>query len=198
MLTITTPADSYDLTTLQAVKAELGVTDTADDEKLAGYISQASDVVAKFCNRVFAQETMSESFRLERQRDLLILSRYPISEVASVVENDMALTPIDYEFDGENGTLQRLRSDVAVCWPRGKITITYTAGYALPSDLPLGIERATILLVKQFASNSDRDLMTKRETTEGVRTTEYFYGGDTGLPPEVEGLLIPHRKPFIG
>ena len=56
MLTVVKPASSFDLTVLATVKAELGIADRASDAALAGYIKQASEVVAKFCNRVFALE----------------------------------------------------------------------------------------------------------------------------------------------
>ena len=55
-LTVVKPASSFDLTVLATVKAELGIADRASDAALAGYIKQASEVVAKFCNRVFALE----------------------------------------------------------------------------------------------------------------------------------------------
>lgn len=202
MLTVTTPASTADLTTLAVVKAELGLTSNEHDTQLATYITQASDRVESFCNRTFAQESISETFRLDHRENELVLTRFPVTAITSVVENGASLATSDYELDADSGVLRRLQSDTKTRWPCGKIVVEYVCGYLLPGDvgrdLPRDIERAAILLVKQFASNSDRDLMTKRETTEGVRTTEYFYGGETGLPPEVEGLLIPHRKPSVG
>ena len=42
------------------------------------------------------------------------------------------------------GVLNRLRNDREWTWPIGKIVVTYTAGYALVTDLPYGVERAAI------------------------------------------------------
>ena len=137
MLTVTSRAATYDLTVLAAVKAELGITDRADDEKLTGYIRQASNAVAKFCNRVFARETVSESLRFRRRTEDLIQSRYPVTAVASVVENDTTLAEADYERDDDSGVLLRLRSGGQSCWPPGLVTVVCTAGYALLSDLTL-------------------------------------------------------------
>lgn len=198
MLTVVTPASTYDLTILATVKAELGITDRQSDPALTGYIRHASDVVAKFCNRVFAAETVSETFRLKYRAEELMLSRYPVTGITSVVENDSTLTEADYERDDDTGELRRLSSDAPVCWPRGKIVVVYTCGYELLSNLPFGIERATILLVKQYASAGDRDPLVRSETVDGAGSTDYFSSAGSGLPPEVEGLLIPHRKPING
>lgn len=194
MLTVLTPATTSDLTVLATVKAEMGITDRASDVALAGFIRQASDVVAKFCNRVFARETVSQTIRLDHRHDVLILKRFPIASITAIVENDVALGPSDYELNGETGVLQRLHSDTVTFWPRGKVVVTYTSGFDLPRGLPSGIERAAILLVKSYASGGDRDPMVRSETIDGAGSTDYFSGGATGLPPEVEGLLIPHRK----
>ena len=63
---------------LATVKAELGITDRSEDENLARWIKQASDAVSKHCNRVFAQETLSETFRLKCREDGLLLARFPV------------------------------------------------------------------------------------------------------------------------
>src|SRR6266511_3225385 len=200
MLTVTTPADSYDLTLLATVKAELGITDRAEDENLARWISQASDTITKHCNRVFAQETVSEMFRLKCREEGLLLARFPVTEIVSVVENDTTLTASDYELarDG-GGVLNRLRFDREWTWPIGKIVVTYTAGYALVSDLPDGIERAAIILINQYRYSAERDPQLRGEQTEGAGSSSYFDGLESsGLSPEILGLLSKHRKPSGG
>lgn len=200
MLTVTTPADDYDLTLLATVKAELGITDRAEDANLARWIRQASDTIAKHCNRVFAEETVSETFRLKCREDGLLLTRFPVTAITSVVENDITLEAGDYELarDG-GGVLNRLRFDREWTWPIGKIVVTYTAGYALVSDLPDGIERAAIVLVNQYRYSAERDPQLRGETTEGAGSSSYFDGLESsGLSPEVLGLLSKHRKPSGG
>ena len=201
MLTVTTPADSFDLTLLATVKAELGITDRAEDENLARWITQASDTIAKHCNRVFALETVSETFRLKCREDGLLLTRFPVSAITSVVENDTTLEATDYELarDGGGGVLNRLRFDREWTWPIGKIVVTYTAGYALVSDLPDGIERAAIVLVNQYRYSAERDPQLRGENTEGAGSSSYFDGLESsGLSPEILGLLSKHRKPSGG
>lgn len=195
MLTVITPAPTHDLTSLSTVKAELGVTDRAEDGKLLGYIEQASDVIANHCNRTFALETVTETIRNSGGSCFLLLERYPIVSVASVTENGTPIDPDDYEINGDDGTIMRLCGGRPVRWATGKIVVTYSAGYELPAGLPTSIERACILLVKMYAAAGDRDPMVRSEAVDGAGSTDYFSGAGTGLPPEVQGLLDPHLKP---
>jgi hypothetical protein len=209
VLIVTTPATSFDLTRLATVKAELGITDRKSDALLKGYISQASDAVAQFCNRVFAIETVTETFRLghahqpllyqsfrrDHHTSELILKRYPVIAVASVTENDVLLDATMYETDPNEGTLRRLCSDQPSFWAGGKTVVVYSSGFTLPTGLPSGIERAAIMLVKQYVSSGDRDLQVRTERVDGAGTTEFFNSDGTGLPPDVQGLLAPHIKP---
>lgn len=211
MLIVTTPAASYDLTLLGTVKAALGIKDRKSDVLLKAYIRQASDAIAQYCNRVFAIETVTETFRLgrahrplslpslrhdHRQSDL-ILRRYPVISIVSVTENDVLLDVTMYELTPDEGTLRRLCSDQRSFWQSGKIVVVYSSGYQLPTGLPGGIERAAIMTVKHYldTTDRDRDLNVRTERVDGAGTTEFFSGDASGLPPDVQGLLAPHVKP---
>jgi uncharacterized phiE125 gp8 family phage protein len=201
MLTIVTPAQRFDLTLLATVKAELGITDRAEDPNLTRWIRQASDTIAKYCNRVFAREMVTETFRLRCREEGLLLARFPVTEIVSVVENDTSLTASDYELarDGGGGVLNRLRFDREWTWPIGKVLVTYTAGYEDVSDLPDGIERAAIVLVNQYRYSAGRDPQLRGENTEGAGSSSYFDGLESsGLSPEILGLISRHRKPSGG
>lgn len=207
MITVNIPAKSYDLTLLATVKAELGITDRASDTVLRSYIKQASDVIAEFCNRVFALETVTEAFRIGHDFHEgfshspypmsfeLTLKRYPVVSIVSVTENGIALTSDQYEVDAENGTISRICGSQYSRWQIGRVLVTYSAGFVLPGGLPRGIERAAIQLVKQFASSGDRDPLVRSERVDGAGTTEYFGADGTGLTPDIQGLLQPHVKP---
>src|SRR5882724_10885208 len=98
ILTVTIAASSYELTELQDVKDELGVTNGANDTILARYISSASLAAMQYCNRVFSSETVSEKFLPEYWHlpvrsgvKPLQLSRWPIQNVVSVTENAVLL-----------------------------------------------------------------------------------------------------------
>jgi len=195
MLTVVEANTKKDLTRLSHVKAELGVTDRDSDTLIKRYITQASDIVARYCNRVFAIETVTEAFRVRSGARSLALSRYPVIEIVSILDGDDVLTADDYEIDLESGIIERLARNCSTVWPVGKSSITYRAGFTLPDGLPNGIERATILLVKQLIYAGDRDPMVRSEVVDGAGSTDYFSGNSTGLSSEVQGLLEPHVKP---
>ncbi|MGL3208303.1 hypothetical protein [Bradyrhizobium sp. BR 1433] len=194
MITVTVASSDISLTRLDTVKAELGIVDRGSDDKLKKLISQASGIVASYCNRVFALETVQEIFRVRCGPHGLTTGRYPVTAITSIVENDTELSEDDFEADLEAGIIERLRSGCAVRWPQGKVTVVYSAGYDLPDDVPEPVERATIELVKQFYSSGDRDPLVRSETVEGAGSTDYFAPFSGGFTPEVEALLAPYRK----
>lgn len=195
MIVVTTPATSYDLVRLEDVRAALGITDRSEDEQLAQWIAQASGAVAKFCNRVLVQETVSETFRLFATQEALITSRFPVWEILSVTEFDTVLDPADYEFHGASGVLTRLSNDSPVCWSASKIVVQYVAGYEIDT-VPDDIQRATTMLVQQYRLGTDRDPQQRSSSVDGIGSETIFDGLEVGgLSPEVRGLLAEHRKP---
>jgi hypothetical protein len=193
MLTVSFEANQ-DLATLESVKAALGIADSSEDLTLPPLITQASAGIAKHCNRTFIEEDVDETFRTDGRDCGLLLSRYPISEIAAATENGTALDPADFEADPSAGIINRLYSDRIGCWQRGKVVISYTAGYPI-ADVPGDIVRALVLLVQQFRSQGSRDPLLRAEETTDIERLEYFVPIDTGLPGSVQALLVDHRKP---
>ena len=195
MITVTVPATTYDLTTVGTVKAELGITDRAEDARLQTFIRQASGVIAEFCNRTFAEETVAETLRLDCGRRELTLTRYPVTAVIGVTEDGEALESDEWEINSAAGILRRLSGSDLTYWPAKKIVGTYSAGYPLLQGLPYGIERACLTLIKQYRFAQDRDPLVKSETAESVGGASYFGSvNGSALSPEVAGLLTPHRN----
>jgi hypothetical protein len=194
MITVTTPATVFNLVDLSVVRAALDVPDNSDDAALTGFISRASDVIARHCNRVFALETVTEQFRLDELRAEIILSRYPVVEITSVVsDNGTTLAVSDYEVDKAKGIISRLYNDRACYWPACKSTIVYSAGYELPAGAPEALQQACIQLVKSYAMGADRDPMVTSESTDALSSASFHR--DTGhLPPDVHALLRQFRK----
>jgi hypothetical protein len=206
--TVSVAAASRDLTVLATVKQELGIANTSQDAWLATQITQASQACATYCNRVFAQETLVDYFRLQNQAaELLFLSRFPVASVDAVVENDVTLDASQYEYEAATGFLWRLDgSDVRSRWSYAKVAVTFKGGYELLETLPPDIERACIVLVKQNYFAKVRDPMVKGSEVDipDVRRerTDYWVGSassDNGaLPSEVQSLLDPYIVPSIG
>lgn len=195
-LTVVDSADSYDLTVLETVRAELGITDHSEDVNLTRWIRQASGAISAYCGgRVFAKETVSETFRAESCVNALILSRTPIASVTSVDENGSTLDATEYEVISGTGLLRRLSNDALAYWSHGKITVVYSGGYTLLTDLPYEIERAAIVLVTQYRASAQRDPQLRSESSDGLGSSSYFDGAyNGGMAPEVRGLLSGYCK----
>jgi hypothetical protein len=191
MLTIVTPADKFDLVDVNTARTALGLTDQSDDAALAGFITRASDVIARYCRRVFAKEAVREQFRLNRLCEELILSRYPISEVASIVEGDNTLVPTDYECDLAKGIVTRLSDDRPCYWPPRVVAVTYSSGFDLPRATPPALAQACVQLVKSYYLGADRDPAVRSESVSDVSDASYF---SDALPPEIAGLCASFRN----
>lgn len=193
MLTVVTPAESQNLASLDAVKAALGITGTAEDASLPPLISAASAAISTYCNRVFIEETVTEAFRTNRRDLVFLLERYPVTEVASVLENGTAVLPDDRELDGPSGCMNRLNGNQIATWAQGTVLITYSAGYAR-EKVPPDLVQATIMMVAQLRSQAGRDPMLRAEETTDVDRLEYFPATAAGLPAPVLALIDPYRK----
>src|SRR5215203_5276906 len=207
-LTVITPAVSFALAHLDTLKAELGITGTAEDAQLQGYIFQASSAITGYLGRVIAQETVAEQFRLPQELacrggvESLPLSRCPVSVIASVVVDGVTLSASDYEVEAKSGLLWRLYSDSLGPWRGRKITVTYTGGYTSLPELPDAIERAAHILITHMRSAAGRDPQLRSESIDGVWSGQYWVGttpgATAGLPPDVTALLEPYRaEPLV-
>jgi hypothetical protein len=203
-VTVIAEAESKNLTVLETVKTELGITGSENDVKLSDLICTASDIITDYCKRQFAEETVSEVFLPERGWrtgecvDCLVLARNPVSDIISVTDNSSALVATDFDLDADTGILYRVAGGSHYVWNMiGQIEVVYTGGYALLDGLPRSIERAAVLLVKDMFSAQGRDPRVKSESTPGIYTVDYWVGsvGPAGeLPPDITALLGPYRR----
>lgn len=204
LLTVTTASDTYDLTTLATVKADLGIEGNDENVKLATWITQASRIAATYCRRVFAQETLTETFRpdaCEPAREALVLARRPIASITSVTVDDVVIDAAEYEYGAEAGMLFRLDSSgYRSTWcVSKKIVVIYVAGYELLNTLPHDVERAVIMMVRDFRADATRDPNLIEEETFGVERLRWWATGDakTVLPVEISGLLDPFMNHWV-
>lgn len=221
ILTVVTPAATRDLTTLDAVKAELGITATDTDALFAKMVTRASAAAVTYCRRPLVSETVSEQIRGQHFRHYpfaypnyvdgtrhqahsqgaLYLRRYPIAAIASIVEDDDTLVAgTDYEFDPETGRLNRLINGGAAHWMFRKLTVQYTGGYVVPDTLPPEIEEAVIAYVRALWFARRRDPLVRTQTIPGVLETQWQYrtqppttgGKTTAWPDGFTDLLDPY------
>lgn len=198
---VITPAACMDLTVLETAKAELGIppADISQDDRIAVLIKQASGIVAAYCDTVFAEETIEETFWADHPWEwarAFPLTRAPVTNIASVVVDSQALDPSAYRL-GRDNYLYRIDVTGSCNWSwMQSAVITYTAGYVLLDDLPYGIERAALSLIKEYHLATGRDPRVRTEDVPDVRSVSYSVGstGETGeLPPDVIALLAPYK-----
>ena len=130
-----------DLITLDDLKLELGITGTTEDAALQARITRLSDQIAEYCDRIFALIEVEETFAFNSAARMcphggpqpipLVLMQYPVTEIAMLTRDGVAIDPAEYDLNSASGLL----------WPRagqwsGRIVASYSGGYSLPDDAP--------------------------------------------------------------
>lgn len=197
ILTVVTPSDTFDLTEIGRVKREMNITDSDRDELLTDLIHEESASFADMCTRVFASETVTETFYIRWLRcEPLSLARYPVTSITSITEDGVTLDPTLYELDAASGLLHRLSAagSFRSTWMGSRTIVTYVGGYTLLTNLPRKIEAAVITMVKNRWFAKTRDPAVKVEDVVDVARLEYWVGaiGD-GLPPDVQDAVDTYR-----
>lgn len=204
MLEIVTPASSTRLTTLDAVKADLGLSGSANDDALGALIDQFSDAIAAWCGRTFGAATVRETQDISRlcDRRSILLERWPVIAVTSITVAGDALASDAYVLDAAKGELlHRGESTRFTLWPVGETIVVYSTGYALPDDddrtLPHDIERACILMVRSAWTSMGRDPALRSEESTGIAVFTYFAAQGAGLSLEAQAMLAPYRMAMV-
>lgn len=201
---VTVPADDLSLLTIDELRAAVGVTGTAEDAALKTLGSRLSASIARQCciasdgisPATLMLETCTETFRAIRSPRELILARRPVTGIISVSENGALVDPADYEIRHGSGILARLSGDRISCFPSGKITVVYKAGFEdVPDDLKLAASKLAIALYSETA----RDPNLKRVNIPDVLEREYWVGpaDDPLLSAEIQDLLAPYKQLFL-
>lgn len=192
----------FDLTTVEDVNAELGLTGSTDDDaQTQARITSNSKIIAELCGRVFALQTVRETFRIKGRDswgDVINLSRYPVADLASLTIGGVEADVSGYEIDYNAGVIYRVHGT----WPRAsEIIAEYSGGYNLPDGAPAPLARACIEFVKlqQFTAARDPSIRDIWAGENRVAYSDYYQrfgigGGGSGLPPNVEGLIAPFRR----
>lgn len=197
MLTVVTPATSGDLVSLARVKTELSISGTGEDAKLEDLITEASGLIAGYCNRDgFGAEDLLQTERLTSPRECIILARDLAPAIDTVTVDGTALGADEFELDGS--LLYRLSSDARTCWSSGKVVIAYSAGWTLPDAAPPALSRAALDLVVGMHRGAGRDAAIRSEQVEGVGQTAYFDWRGTSLPLSADRVTALERYRLVG
>ena len=180
---VVTPPALTNLTELETVKEELGITDNSKDVLLARYMAEASEQIVSITNREFARQTWKETIPGFGRANLL-LALAPIVSITSVKIDDSTVT--DYVIkDAKAGILYR-----SIGWPWSAqrsihlnlnpepnseepvIEVQYSGGYLMPGDVsrnfPGDLESAAIEMVKIKYHSKDNN-----PTLANIRVGDY-------------------------
>jgi len=209
VVTPTANAAGRRLTTAAKVQAalRLGAVDTTLIESI---VDAVSGECVRFCNLAravagsvptFGQEVVRATWLgtdLDRTSTLILPWRAPITAVGSVIENGATLVMnTDFRLLG-SGMLERMADDALACWSTGKIVVSYTAGWSLPTDVPAELEGQVIEQVKMKFLATDRDPALRSENTPDVWSGSYAVAGgdsigESGLLKSLEAALAPFK-----
>lgn len=209
IVTVTAPAESYDLTDLETVKDELGIPaeDVSQDDRLARYITEASSIISDVCQRIFQVEGLTETIYSSRhERDgSLYLSRKPITNIftiattAPATEGDTTL-----QFDAVDGIVEGMPvsgSGIAAATVVDTIGEGLTLSLPITADIPSGTDITFGISVDGLTYGVDYqlDLATGNLFRSGFAwhchwgasplVVSYFSGFDP-IPPTISGTCI--------
>lgn len=140
-----------DIVTLDEVKEALNDDTTAHDEEIQDFIDAAAQEVEDRVGIVVSTE-VTEVFDGLTSRRKLLLSNYPVSEVASVVTSSQGTTVSEYvtadlQVDSVTGQVWLLNGG----YLSGDVTVVYTAGRV---EVPANLKRAVLEDVKGLYQRS--------------------------------------------
>ena len=216
LINVTTPPTSVDLVSLDALKLELGVANSDQDDKLQAWITQASQIAASYCQTVLAQQTVTETWRhsigprgdgctprfyhgfMRESTEMLVFGCAPVVSVTSVTVDGAVIDPSLYEHDDDR--IYRLNtSGFPQSWTFNKsIQIVYTSGFTI-DNAPADLQRAVLMIIRDARGSTSRDdPMLKSRETMGVSRLEWWVpaANTTGsaLPVEITGLLDNYTR----
>lgn len=198
ILTVTTPAASFALTTLAAVRGDLGsAAGDVSDGDLQKLIDEASSRIADFCNRVLVRETVLETFRRTSRRapEVLALTRRPVAAIASVTEDGTVLASEEYEVHPATGGLYRLVNGQMARWTGITVAVAYSGGWISPaiggSNMPASLEGCCRQLVAALVHGRGADATVRSESSAETGSTSFRDAdpADAGLPGPVAAAL---------
>jgi hypothetical protein len=186
-----------DLITLEEYKTYKGLAKTDEDEKLSLIISNVSSLIQAYTGRNFVDngQNIEEVFSLDYDASILYLDKYPVSELVSLTEIDpygydstvhFPVPTSSYFLDANQGKLIRLGGGY---WPQGPgaVTVTYRAGYANGTSIPLELKQAALDLVSYYKNEEFKPSMQTRGATitNNVSRAET----DNQFPPHIQRIL---------
>lgn len=212
-LTVNTSSPHKLLTSLTAVKRELGISTSLENDKLLwDLIGQASGFIHDFCDKEFAREVVTETLP-SRGGPILMTARVPIQSIEYIELDGSSVSSTSYEIDdAEAGMIWKedgfthtiitdsLANEYPTRYGRRDWTVKYTAGYILPEStqgartLPHDLERACINIVKSWFLDRKADPNLRYQKIGDAAEARFDNIEAVGLSPTTLGILNRYRR----
>lgn len=216
-LTVTTPAADRNLSTPEKFQ-QLTRCEADIAAAIEPHLAEASQSIALHLGALAGQdgsaslisEVVSET-RFDIDRLPLTLGRWPVTAVASIVEDGLTLQASDYLIDAFAARIYRLDSGGARrAWRANKVTVDYTAGFLRATDdaagtLPAPIEHACIFLAARLFSLAEGvaedPAPIKQESFPGIGSWTFALESvswENGVSSDVRAKLAKYKRPRLG
>ena len=193
------------LTTIDAIKARIPISGTAEDEILTSCLAAAELQIARWCGRCreSVNDLIDDGESVEEYLDgggeTIAVARYPIRGLTDVRESSVGgfddVTPLtewqDYTVDPKAGLIHR----VGLRWLPGRrsVRVRYTGGFAaaaIPADLAEAALRLAVLLYKSGLRVGEQAVASGKGNVTWATPAE--------MPPEIAGMIRPFRRMMAG
>jgi hypothetical protein len=178
-----------DLTTLENVKQDMSIGETADDAKLSRLITEFS---VWFLNEINRGALLEDAYNEKRNGyggDSIVTKYYPITAVSSVIVSGVNI-PASPDGVATGFVFDDLTIYLTGCYRfirgRQNIQLNYTAGFA---TVPADVERAVINQVI-FTFRQLQKLGTVSQQMQGVTTAQF---SQKDLAPGVGTVIENYR-----
>lgn len=213
---------AHALTTLEAVKDELGITDMGSDARLERYIDVASRAISGFCGRDFEYKAGAVDRLPGMGSARLMVNRTPLLAVTKIELDGSELATTEYEvedagagfirsdagFIASRAEVPSLDGDLLVGTEEANYKVTYNGGYVtpaqatgeLPRTLPSDIEEACIQTVVALyrKKGQDRDIQSESlgdySVTYAGSNTAIGRGSGGIIPDSAVGLIRKYKR----
>lgn len=204
MLIVTSRTTTHTLVSLEAVKAELGISGSDQDAILKSAAARASMMIAGRCNRIFAREGLRQVINGIQGRECLLLRRRPATVLAVTIDG-VDLAPDEWALPEDSARLTRMRHGLPVPWRGCAAVVSYAAGYRLPDQpedpedpeappVPEDLQQACLRLVTALHEGAGRDPTLRSASLDQVVARSWLDPRKAGadLPPQVADALAPY------
>jgi hypothetical protein len=191
------------LTTLEAVKSELGLTVTTHDDYLSRQINVISDAIETYCNQSFYYRSITNEKHTSSGGKYLFLDVPNIISISDISYEDITIDSTLYEiynaltsmvvyingywiYDPETTGI----TDYAL--PRTEIkgySVDYTAGYVLPKDSIVGTVTGGNTETFDFSGGKTLDISTSEGSTAVTFVDGDFAGPTVATALEVKAVI---------